>query len=727
VLTKFQSQLVALAAAGVFAATVFSAETLFGVQDQSIADAIGRVNVISGLRARGDVTALLKRLEADLKAFESDSYALARIHAELADAYSTLSIDAEKAILHDRRAEQALQHRAAPRATFVPTAMVARGRILADKAYLGAYITISDDELRSEVAERLARNSRLVRGELSGVRSDWTVPWLSAFYATVAADIKNTVKGSSERSKLLSRLMRADFELSRVSPAHLLSAYRGIETGEISTDQIDFSEIDFLTFAAYMSAVAKQTGEMRFARIALETVYLPYLKLSSSEYRWRFSKIINQYLDDLIEIALQSKLYEDAFFFASLNKSRLLLEERIALSRMGHSREARTNDVPSDGIPRDRFGLPDQNWFLRKLRDTKSHLDFYVAGSFQKGGPPTAGGESHEAAGTLMSARDFGVEESTLTTDFFVDRSLLRFSIEGGRVASVLRFDGSRLSSLREQLHATRNEIVAAKRVVDVKLSADMAALFGQRRSVTVTISLDKWLSTLPIELYLGDDVSRTVNFFTLAEPRLLADLRTTGFFNPTADLPGADQEAEIVARLIVSAAVYQRETATIASLRNAVATSLVHLSMHGAFNAQRPTDSKLLFAGARKMLDGADPHALYVREMNGYAILRDRDLVFAATCQSGLTAADGVNSGELQGVLRALTANRNRNVILSLWRVDDTATRDFVEIFYSGLRETHDVDSAFHRARKILRAKYPAPYYWAAFYLSRSTGGSAQ
>ena len=143
---------------------------------------------------------------------------------------------------------------------------------------------------------------------------------------------------------------------------------------------------------------------------------------------------------------------------------------------------------------------------------------------------------------------------------------------------------------------------------------------------------------------------------------------------------------------------------------------------MHGYFNAADPTLSKLMFAGSAVDDSSADPSALFASEMASFPALRDRDLVFAAACQTGLLAADRTNSSELTGILRPLTANRNKNIILSLWNVNDQATGEFVKAFYQKLAATQDVTVSFHYAQDHLRAKYPHPYYWAAFYLSQAS-----
>jgi len=93
--------------------------------------------------------------------------------------------------------------------------------------------------------------------------------------------------------------------------------------------------------------------------------------------------------------------------------------------------------------------------------------------------------------------------------------------------------------------------------------------------------------------------------------------------------------------------------------------------------------------------------------------------LIFAAACQTGITSVSQDNASELIGMLRPLTLYKNKNVILSLWQVDDTATTFFVEVFYSELKKQKNYTKAFLAARKRTKEEYPRPFYWAAFYLS--------
>jgi CHAT domain-containing protein len=54
----------------------------------------------------------------------------------------------------------------------------------------------------------------------------------------------------------------------------------------------------------------------------------------------------------------------------------------------------------------------------------------------------------------------------------------------------------------------------------------------------------------------------------------------------------------------------------------------------------------------------------------------------------------------------------------MSLWKVDDRATQDLMELFYSSWTKSGDALTAFASAQKAMLKKYKEPYYWGAFVL---------
>jgi CHAT domain-containing protein len=366
--------------------------------------------------------------------------------------------------------------------------------------------------------------------------------------------------------------------------------------------------------------------------------------------------------------------------------------------------------------------LPTKTWFKQRLSSTGPYIDFYVGGKYvaQSGGGQKLA--KVERSTIPLTTRDFGVEDVTLLADTFIDDALYVTQINGGKVVSVKKVSGSQLGSLKSQLDSTYQQIANGTHQGNEQASFFKGLMAESGLPAKIVISPDKWLARHPMDFHLGAKVTRSVNFFTASSEGRLNDLRVSGFFNPTLDLSGAEQEAEAIRTYIPDAQVFKREAAQLSALQSASNASVVHLSMHGQFNANDPKSSRLAFAGATRGSGvTSDPNSLYARDMYKYAALKDRDLIFAAACQTGLSAADQANENELMGILRPLTANRNKNIILSLWKVDDVATKDFVAAFYQRLAATRDVVTAFHYAQDEIRNKYQKPYYWAAFYLSKS------
>lgn len=57
----------------------------------------------------------------------------------------------------------------------------------------------------------------------------------------------------------------------------------------------------------------------------------------------------------------------------------------------------------------------------------------------------------------------------------------------------------------------------------------------------------------------------------------------------------------------------------------------------------------------------------------------------------------------------------------MSLWKVPDKETAEFMEEFYKNLFQTKDIETSFSKTQNFMKAKYPEnPYSWAAFVLTR-------
>lgn len=695
----------------------------FGEKNPVAARAIERINHLYSLRERGRYVELSSRLQADLNHYRNNAYARQRILNELADLYSNNLFDLERAIEFDQALlNEAIQSEDSAK-DFRPIVKIANNNILANENYFQRYAGKSRDALTKEADERLARNLALLNGNPRTSPRVYTLDFLTIQLEKVRADIKNTTQHNEIWRTILSRYIRIEYELSRRNPGYRPEGGRFFLNGDLTSENIDFSEINFLQLGEYLISLYKSERKGRYAELALDSIYRPYVNIREPSLRWRYNKLINDYIAILIDGSYEAGNFDEMLYYISLNKSRMLLEERLAFGKDTESVTTKLADlIAVDGIPRTGASLPDKNWFKQRILTSGPYMDFYVGGKYGAGTSSSIKSEVTHARSVMpLNLRDFGVEDAATQAETFLDDSLYVSLIDNGRVVWARKLVGEQLANLKAQLNASYLLVSAGNQdeVNPVAWFRNLRTELGFPSKFIA--SPDKWLSKHPLDFHLDARITRSVNLFTATGDGRLSSLRVGGFFNPTLDLIGAEQEADALLVAFPSAQVFRREAAQLSALHSVTSLSVIHLAMHGAFNAGEPRDSKLYFAGARRGLSSNDTNALYVRDMSKYAALRDRDLIFAAACQTGLSAADQINENELMGILRPLTANRNKNIILSLWKVDDTATKDFVSVFYQRLASTKDVVESFHFAQDMIRARYKQPYYWAAFYLAQA------
>jgi CHAT domain-containing protein/tetratricopeptide (TPR) repeat protein len=212
------------------------------------------------------------------------------------------------------------------------------------------------------------------------------------------------------------------------------------------------------------------------------------------------------------------------------------------------------------------------------------------------------------------------------------------------------------------------------------------------------------------------------------------------------APLPGADREATAVAALLPGAVVLRGAEASEARLKALQSPAVLHVATHGFYLsaddggnapatrgflpiARRATEdvpallrSGLALAGANTGPRGAEDGILTASEA-ALVDLRGTELVFLSACESGLGV---VSAGEsVYGLRRAFAIAGARSQVLTLWKVSDQETSDFVIDFYERLAAGGDRSDALRQAQRSALAD-PArqhPFYWAAFILSGADG----
>ena len=96
-------------------------------------------------------------------------------------------------------------------------------------------------------------------------------------------------------------------------------------------------------------------------------------------------------------------------------------------------------------------------------------------------------------------------------------------------------------------------------------------------------------------------------------------------------------------------------------------------------------------------------------------------EMVVISGCESGL---GDIKSGEgVYGLKRAISVAGAKSSLLSLWKVNDLATVEFMDSFYSKLKNGEGKSKALANTQKEFRNHkipgYRHPNVWAAFQLS--------
>ena len=221
---------------------------------------------------------------------------------------------------------------------------------------------------------------------------------------------------------------------------------------------------------------------------------------------------------------------------------------------------------------------------------------------------------------------------------------------------------------------------------------------------------------------------------------------RSGDIASPWRFLPGTRAEAESIAALLttkgVTPALYTGAEGNEESFKalSGQSPSILHIATHGFYlknqdftttttesvdmreqlQAQKSPlkRSGLIMAGANpawtegKVLPNVEDGVLTAEEISSLD-LRNTTLAIISACDSGLGE---INNDGVEGLQRAFKSAGVQTLVVTLWKVDDSATEFMMTEFYKNLTSGRSRREAFDAARATVRAKYPEPYYWAPF-----------
>lgn len=186
-------------------------------------------------------------------------------------------------------------------------------------------------------------------------------------------------------------------------------------------------------------------------------------------------------------------------------------------------------------------------------------------------------------------------------------------------------------------------------------------------------------------------------------EPR--ASVRDLVLAVPDERTPSIREEAEALAALLPSSAVFVGQAATIGLLaEQGSSAGRLHIAAHGVFRSDNPLFSSL------RLGDGS------LNMMDVFNLTLGAELTTLSGCETGMNAVYG--GDELVGLSQAFLSAGTPSLVVSLWRVHDRSTTLFMQSFYQALLDGTTRPDALRRAARRVREEYPHPYYWAPFIL---------
>ena len=200
--------------------------------------------------------------------------------------------------------------------------------------------------------------------------------------------------------------------------------------------------------------------------------------------------------------------------------------------------------------------------------------------------------------------------------------------------------------------------------------------------------------------------------------------------------LPATEKEIDEIEQLLKTnqweATSFKKSNATEENIKKANNPKLIHIATHGFFlsdldmedNENSELNSNPLFrSGVLLAGAGASRDALLSQEdgvLTAYEAMNlnldQTELVVLSACETGLGE---VRNGEgVYGLQRSFLVAGANTVLMSLWQVDDVATQQLMNAFYSFWLKGAEKHEAFRNAQLSMKEKYQVPYFWGAFVL---------
>jgi hypothetical protein len=257
-------------------------------------------------------------------------------------------------------------------------------------------------------------------------------------------------------------------------------------------------------------------------------------------------------------------------------------------------------------------------------------------------------------------------------------------------------------ASIAEKLRPVRHLIVAPILGLGT-VPYSILRPFGPDSFLIDRMSVSVVPSLFDIEAKVKEWTPRYRNPLVVGNPYLPPDVNWR-----VPPLPGAEEEAAAVAKLIRGRSLTGRRAAKRTVTARAADADFLYFATHGVASNADPLTGGFLFLSARNLVRGF----WTAREVQQSRL--KAQLAVLSACQTGLGR---VHDAGVIGLSRAFQIAGVPRVVMSLWSVNDRATALLMKAFVKYLR-SHVPAEALRLAMLEVRREQPKLSHWASFVL---------
>ncbi len=181
--------------------------------------------------------------------------------------------------------------------------------------------------------------------------------------------------------------------------------------------------------------------------------------------------------------------------------------------------------------------------------------------------------------------------------------------------------------------------------------------------------------------------------------------------------LPATGKEAKKIHKLINAETIqgFDANKDNLLSL-NLKDKSLLHFATHAFFHPEISGLSSLVLSTYNQK--GESNPTAYLRALDISNLILNADLVVLSGCETGVNRKD--DSLGLGGLTESFMQAGSKNLIASLWDVDDRDTSDLMIKFYEEYNKGSSIEDSLYSAQKMIRETRGTshPQYWAGWFL---------